>query len=443
MPIMIGDAIGTEDKTKLQRYGQRKMFVDTAKIYIKSGDGGSGAVSFPREKPVPNGGPDGGDSGNGGDVVFVADPDMRTLLDFRYIRHYRAQNGQNGQGDMCKGKRGEDVIIKVPCGTIIKDGLSGRIMADMYKPGERKIILKGGQGGKGNARFTTPTRQAPNFSQTGEATKEISVLLEVKTIADVGLIGFPNVGKSTILSVITKARPKIANYHFTTLSPNLGVASYHGHSFVVADIPGLIEGASDGVGLGHDFLRHIERTRMLLHVLDISGSEGRDPVEDYRVINNELERYSEKLAALPQIIIANKSELPGSTENLERLKKAVDNEIIEVSAATAQGFDKLLGAVWKVLEKLPAPEPIRPQEMWQEQQENPDAFFVAKDGEAFVVTGPLISRLERSVILDDAESFSYFQRMLREKGVIKELVSSGAVQGSTVRIGDIEFDFVE
>ena len=330
------------------------MFVDTAKIYIKSGDGGSGAVSFHREKYVPNGGPDGGDGGNGGDVVFVADPDMRTLLDFRYIRHYRAQNGQNGQGDMCKGKRGEDVIIKVPCGTVIKDGLSGRIMADMYKHGERKSILKGGQGGKGNARFTTPTRQAPNFSQTGEATKEISVLLEVKTIADVGLIGFPNVGKSTILSVITKARPKIANYHFTTLSPNLGVASYHGHSFVVADIPGLIEGASDGVGLGHDFLRHIERTRMLLHVLDISGSEGRDPVEDYRVINNELERYSEKLAALPQIVIANKSELPGSAENLERLKKAVDNEIIEVSAATAQGFDKLLGAVWRVLEKLPA-----------------------------------------------------------------------------------------
>lgn len=419
------------------------MFVDTAKIYIKSGDGGSGAVSFHREKYVPNGGPDGGDGGNGGDVVFVADPDMRTLLDFRYIRHYRAQNGQNGQGDMCKGKRGEDVIIKVPCGTVIKDGLSGRIMADMYKPGERKIILKGGQGGKGNARFTTPTRQAPNFSQTGEATKEISVLLEVKTIADVGLIGFPNVGKSTILSVITKARPKIANYHFTTLSPNLGVASYHGHSFVVADIPGLIEGASDGVGLGHDFLRHIERTRMLLHVLDISGSEGRDPVEDYRIINNELERYSEKMAALPQIVIANKSELPGSAENLERLKKAVDNEIIEVSAATAQGFDKLLGAVWQVLEKLPAPEPIRPQEMWQEQQENPDAFFVSKDGEAFVVTGPLISRLERSVILDDTESFSYFQRMLREKGVIKELVNSGAVQGSTVRIGDIEFDFVE
>lgn len=418
------------------------MFVDTAKIYIKSGNGGSGAVSFHREKYMPSGGPDGGDGGNGGDVVFVADSDLRTLLDFRYTRKYKAHDGENGRGDMRKGKRGEDVVIKVPRGTVIRDAESGRVIADMFAPDERRVVLSGGAGGKGNARFATPTRRAPNFSQSGETTKEKCVILEIKTIADIGLVGFPNVGKSTILSVITKARPKIANYHFTTLSPNLGVASSDGRSFVVADIPGLIEGAAQGIGLGHDFLRHIERTRMLLHVLDMSGSEGRDPVADYYAINKELAQYSDKLAGLPQLIAANKCDLPGSRENTERFEAQTGLKVFEISAATVSGIEPLMRAAAAMLETLPAPEPIKAEEVYQTQC-SPDAFNIIRDDQAFVVTGPLVDRLCREITLDDPDSFNYFQKVLRDKGVIGALVEKGAKEGSTVCIGDIEFDFVE
>lgn len=418
------------------------MFVDVVKISIKSGRGGDGAVSFHREKYLANGGPDGGDGGRGGDVIFKADKDMRTLLDFRYKRHYCAGDGQNGSNNFKKGKRGEDVIISVPAGTVIKDAETGRILADMYNDGEEKLILSGGGAGKGNARFATATRQAPNFSQGGGSAAELNVQLELKTIADVGLIGFPNVGKSTILSVVTKARPKIANYHFTTLSPNLGVCGADGFSFVMADIPGLIEGAAEGAGLGHDFLRHIERTRMLLHVVDISGSEGRDPVEDYEAINKELFQYSEILSGLPQILVANKSELPGAEENLKRLEEHTGKKVYAVSAASNKGFIPLLRETATLLKTLPLPEPIAPDEIF-EHREDTQSFNISRQGELYVVSGPYVDRLLSRVNLDDPDSFKYFQRSLREKGIIDALRNAGAGEGSAVSMGELEFDFVD
>ena len=418
------------------------MFVDVVKIFIKSGNGGNGAVSFHREKYMPNGGPDGGDGGCGGDVVFQADKDMRTLLDFRFQRHYKAEDGGHGRGDMCRGKRGEDVVIRVPQGTVIKDAETGNILADMFYQGQKTVVLRGGMYGKGNSRFATATRQAPNFAQSGEITKEHTVILELKTIADVGLVGFPNVGKSTILSVVSKARPKIANYHFTTLSPNLGVVSIDGKSFVLADIPGLIEGAAQGVGLGHDFLRHIERTRMLLHVVDISGCEGRDPVEDYKAINAELAQYSEVLASLPQLIVANKSEMDYEQQNLKRLQSEVEGEIYSVSAAMNQGFQPLLRKVAEILETLPVPEPI-PAEELSSYEEDKNAFEITRQGNLFTVTGPAIDRLLSNVVMNDYESFEYFQRQLRKKGIIDALREKGAKEGSAVSMGEIEFDFVD
>lgn len=418
------------------------MFVDVVKIFIKSGNGGNGAVSFHREKYMPNGGPDGGDGGCGGDVVFQADKDMRTLLDFRFQRHYKAEDGGHGRGDMCRGKRGEDVVIRVPQGTVIKDAETGNILADMFYQGQKTVVLRGGMYGKGNSRFATATRQAPNFAQSGEITKEHTVILELKTIADVGLVGFPNVGKSTILSVVSKARPKIANYHFTTLSPNLGVVSIDGKSFVLADIPGLIEGAAQGVGLGHDFLRHIERTRMLLHVVDISGCEGRDPVEDYKAINAELAQYSEVLASLPQLIVANKSEMDYEQNNLKRLQSEAKGEIYSVSAAMNQGFQPLLRRVAEILETLPVPEPI-PAEELSSYEEDKNAFEITRQGNLFTVTGPAIDRLLSNVVMDDYESFEYFQRQLRKKGIIDALREKGAKEGSAVSMGEMEFDFVD
>ncbi len=418
------------------------MFVDVVKIFIKSGNGGNGAVSFHREKYMPNGGPDGGDGGCGGDVVFQADKDMRTLLDFRFQRHYKAEDGGHGRGDMCRGKRGEDVVIRVPQGTVIKDAETGNILADMFYQGQKTVVLRGGMYGKGNSRFATATRQAPNFAQSGEITKEHTVILELKTIADVGLVGFPNVGKSTILSVVSKARPKIANYHFTTLSPNLGVVSIDGKSFVLADIPGLIEGAAQGVGLGHDFLRHIERTRMLLHVVDISGCEGRDPVEDYKAINAELAQYSEVLSSLPQLIVANKSEMDYEQQNLKRLQSEVEGEIYSVSAAMNQGFQPLLRKVAEILETLPVPEPI-PAEELSSYEEDKNAFEITRQGNLFTVTGPAIDRLLSNVVMNDYESFEYFQRQLRKKGIIDALREKGAKEGSAVSMGEMEFDFVD
>lgn len=420
-------------------------FVDRVKITAKAGNGGNGSASFHREKYVMNGGPDGGDGGKGGDIVFLADENSHTLLDFRFKSKYTAENGQDGSANCCNGRNGEDLQIKVPVGTVVFDDESGRILADMDQAGEKRILLKGGKGGWGNRHFATPTRQAPNFAKPGIKTEIRALRLELKTIADVGLIGYPNVGKSSILSVVTSARPKVGNYHFTTLTPNLGIVRRYGKDIVLADIPGLIEGAADGAGLGHDFLRHVERTRLLLHVVDISGSEGRDPVDDLDQINTELDHYG-NLSEIPQIIVCNKSDLPGAEENLRRMKLIGEGSgcpVFSVSAATHEGFEALLDETARQLEKLP---PIRHyQEEPDEEQpvSGQDTFEIVMDGPAFVVTGPGMERLIDSVNFDDPDSLNWFHRMLRKLGVIDALREKGAGEGSTVRIAEMEFDFVE
>lgn len=421
-------------------------FVDHVKITCKAGNGGNGSMSFHREKFVLNGGPDGGDGGNGGNVCFYADLNMHTLLDFRFKSKYTAENGVDGAAGNCTGKRGEDLIIKVPVGTVIREAESGAVVADMDTAGETRTILHGGRGGWGNRHFATPTRQAPNFAKPGIKTEVHTFLLELKTIADVGLVGYPNVGKSTILSVVTSAKPKIGNYHFTTLTPNLGIVRRHGKDIVLADIPGLIEGAADGAGLGHDFLRHVERTRLLLHVLDIAGSEGRDPVEDFDQINHELANYGE-LAERPQIVVCNKSDLPDSEENVARLKAhlaelGLDYPVFVVSAATHQGFDALLDKTADMLEALP-PIVHFEEEVSYDDSVKPGTFEVVRDGAVFEVVGSSMQRLIDSVNFDDEESMSWFHRTLRKWGVIDALRKAGAQEGDTVRIIDMEFDFVE
>ena len=421
-------------------------FVDHVKITCKAGNGGNGSMSFHREKFVLNGGPDGGDGGNGGNVCFYADLNMHTLLDFRFKSKYTAENGVDGAAGNCTGKRGEDLIIKVPVGTVIREAESGAVVADMDTAGETRTILHGGRGGWGNRHFATPTRQAPNFAKPGIKTEIHTFLLELKTIADVGLVGYPNVGKSTILSVVTSAKPKIGNYHFTTLTPNLGIVRRHGKDIVLADIPGLIEGAADGAGLGHDFLRHVERTRLLLHVLDIAGSEGRDPVEDFDQINHELANYGE-LAERPQIVVCNKSDLPDSEENVARLKAHLaelgwDYPVFVVSAATHQGFDALLDKTGDMLEALP-PIVHFEEEVSYDDSVKPGTFEVVRDGAVFEVVGSSMQRLIDSVNFDDEESMSWFHRTLRKWGVIDALRKAGAQEGDTVRIIDMEFDFVE
>lgn len=421
-------------------------FVDHVKITCKAGNGGNGSMSFHREKFVLNGGPDGGDGGNGGNVCFYADLNMHTLLDFRFKSKYTAENGVDGAAGNCTGKRGEDLIIKVPVGTVIREAESGAVVADMDTAGETRTILHGGRGGWGNRHFATPTRQAPNFAKPGIKTEVHTFLLELKTIADVGLVGYPNVGKSTILSVVTSAKPKIGNYHFTTLTPNLGIVRRHGKDIVLADIPGLIEGAADGAGLGHDFLRHVERTRLLLHVLDIAGSEGRDPVEDFDQINHELANYGE-LAERPQIVVCNKSDLPDSEENVARLKAhlaelGLDYPVFVVSAATHQGFGALLDKTGDMLEALP-PIVHFEEEVSYDDSVKPGTFEVVRDGAVFEVVGSSMQRLIDSVNFDDEESMSWFHRTLRKWGVIDALRKAGAQEGDTVRIIDMEFDFVE
>ena len=421
-------------------------FVDHVKITCKAGNGGNGSMSFHREKFVLNGGPDGGDGGNGGNVCFYADLNMHTLLDFRFKSKYTAENGVDGAAGNCTGKRGEDLIIKVPVGTVIREAESGAVVADMDTAGETRTILHGGRGGWGNRHFATPTRQAPNFAKPGIKTEVHTFLLELKTIADVGLVGYPNVGKSTILSVVTSAKPKIGNYHFTTLTPNLGIVRRHGKDIVLADIPGLIEGAADGAGLGHDFLRHVERTRLLLHVLDIAGSEGRDPVEDFDQINHELANYGE-LAERPQIVVCNKSDLPDSEENVARLKAhlaelGLDYPVFVVSAATHQGFDALLDKTCDMLEALP-PIVHFEEEVSYDDSVKPGTFEIVRDGAVFEVVGSSMQRLIDSVNFDDEESMSWFHRTLRKWGVIDALRKAGAQEGDTVRIIDMEFDFVE
>ncbi len=419
------------------------MFVDQVKITAKAGNGGNGAVSFHREKYVQNGGPDGGDGGNGGSIILLADDNQHTLMDFRFKRKYTAENGQNGSANLCRGKSGQDLVIKVPVGTIVRTTDDGRIVADMHESGQRHVLLKGGRGGWGNSHFATPTRQAPNFAKPGQRCEIVEFELELKSIADVGLVGFPNVGKSTILSVVTAAKPKIANYHFTTLAPNLGICRQYGTDFVMADIPGLVEGASEGVGLGIQFLRHVERTRLLVHVLDIAGSEGRDPVEDFEAICDELVAYG-NLAERPQIVAANKMDLPGAEENLERLKKhlkGTDIEVYPISAATRQGFDELMGAIVRILPTLPETLVFEEEELVENVDEEP--FTITKEGGAYIVSGPAMEMLVNSVNFSDQESLNYFHRTLRLRGVIDALRKEGAKEGDTVVIDEMEFDFVE
>ena len=423
----------------------KNVFTDKVKIKIKSGDGGDGMNSFKSYKGKPACGPDGGDGGKGGDVYIVADRGMGDLLPFRFTSKYFAENGERGGPNQCFGRGGKDMIIKVPVGTVVKDFETDTVIADMFSDGEKKLIAEGGRGGKGNVRFTTSRRHAPNFAQKGEKTEPHVLVLELKVIADVGIIGFPNVGKSTLLSKISAARPKVANYHFTTLSPNLGVVSVYDKSFVAADIPGLIEGAAEGAGLGHDFLRHIERTRLLLHVVDISGCEGRDPVEDFKKINAELSGYSKKLAALPQVIALNKCDVYGAEENVKAFKKKYGRKykIFPITAVSGDGLKPLLDELVARLAELP---PVAREEVDEEftyrKSGNLD-FDIYMDGETYVVVGPLVDMLCRNVTLNDPDSMAYFQKILREKGVISRLHDMGVKEGDTVSIGDVEFDFVE
>ena len=420
------------------------QFVDKARIVVKAGNGGDGHASFHREKYVQQGGPDGGDGGRGGDLVFYADPHMSTLLDFKYQRFYRAENGEPGKPELSTGKNGKPLTIRVPVGTIVRDVESGAILADMSEANKERIILRGGRGGKGNAKFATPTHHAPRFAQPGIKTSEYEVELELKSIADVGLVGLPSVGKSTILSVLTAAKPKIAAYHFTTLSPNLGVASRHNRSFVLADIPGLIEGAAEGAGLGHDFLRHIERTRMLVHVVDIAGSEMRDPIEDFQKINDELVKFSPMLGEIPQLVAANKTDLPESEENLARFKEAYpDVEVFPVSAVTVQGFEALLDRIVQVLDTLPPV--LRYEETELAETSSYEAGFHIERGDdgVFDVSGGEVEKLLDSTDPDDDLSMRRFQQMLVKNGIIAALREMGAKDGDSIRLGEWEFDFLD
>ena len=424
------------------------MFLDRVKIFIKAGNGGNGKTSFHTEKYVEKGGPDGGDGGKGGDIIFVADKSIDSLVDFRFSKHFRAENGSNGGSTNKHGKNGENLIIKVPCGTVIRDNETENIIADLVEDGEKITVLKGGEGGLGNARFKTSVRQRPSFSQTGQICDEKEVLLELKTIADVGLVGFPNVGKSTILSMITNAKPKIANYHFTTLSPNIGVCKFNSTSFVIADIPGLIEGASDGVGLGHYFLRHIERTRLLLHVVDISGSEDRDPFDDFMIVNNELKKHGEKVENLPQIVVLNKIDLVDDKKKIDDFKAKLSKlktkyEVIEISAVSNKNLDLLLSTTVKILEKIPKKGKLDfvP---FEYTRLDPNKYEIIDHGDGnFEVVGGFIDELARGVDLDDFESFSYFQKVLKDKGIIKELKKRGADEFSTIKIKNIDFEIKE
>lgn len=424
------------------------MFIDKAKIFIKAGKGGNGAISFHREKYVAAGGPDGGDGGKGGNVVFKVELGMTTLMDFRYKRKYVAQNGMDGSGKRQKGKKGEDIIIKVPQGTIVRDAESNRIIADLSDPEKEVILAKGGNGGWGNAHFATAVRQTPNFAKNGQSGDEREIYLELKLLADVGLVGFPNVGKSTILSMTTKADPKIANYHFTTLEPNLGVVDLGDHrSFVLADIPGIIEGASEGVGLGHEFLRHIERTRILIHVVDVSGIEGRNPIEDFDIINNELSKYDMALEERPQIVAANKTDIIQDEEAYKAFLDEMEKrgiEVFTISAATNQGVSELMNKTYEELSKLP-PITIFEPEMDIDEEEfilDDKGYEIKRDNEAYVITGSWIEAVGGSVNFSDNESLQYFQRALLNRGVIEDLIKMGIQEGQTVRIGDLEFDFV-
>ena len=425
------------------------MFADKAKILIKAGNGGNGAIAFHREKYVAAGGPDGGDGGKGGSIVFRADPGLSTLVDFRYKRKYVAQSGEDGAGKRCNGKKGEDLVIDVPLGTVVRDAETGKVIADMSQANECVTLIKGGNGGWGNAKFATSTRQTPNFARNGQKGAEREVFLELKLLADAGLVGFPNVGKSTILSRTTKADPKIANYHFTTLEPNLGVVELGEHmGFVLADIPGIIEGASEGVGLGYEFLRHIERTRLLIHVVDISGIEGRDPIEDFDIINGELVKYNLELEDRPQIVAANKTDIIQDEDAARRFLAEMDKrgyKVFEISAATGKGVDELMKYTFEELSKLP-PIQVFESEMDINEVSQIDftdrGFEISRENGAYVVSGSWIDAVGGSVNFSDEESLQFFQRALKNKGVIDALIEAGCKEGDTVIMGDLEFDFV-
>lgn len=423
------------------------MFIDRARIFIKAGNGGNGSVSFRREKYVPAGGPDGGDGGRGASVIFEVDLGLRTLMDFKYQRKYAAENGGDGSKKRKAGKNGEDLILKVPAGTVVRDEATGLILADLKEEGDRAVIAKGGRGGKGNQHFGNSVRQAPAFAKSGTDGEERWVTLELKMIADVGLLGFPNVGKSTFLSVVTKAKPKIANYHFTTLTPNLGVVqTKFGDSFVLADIPGLIEGAAEGVGLGHDFLRHVERTKVLIHIVDISGLEGRDALEDFDKINDELKLYNEKLSTRPQIVVANKIDILEDESVFEEFKNNLEGrgyKVFKMSAATREGIDEVISYVSEILRDVEEIELFTEEEMYKPELDNTEeeGLNIEIEDGVYVVTGKALRRIMYSVNFDDMESIQYFQKAMEGEGVFDRLREMGIEDGDTVRIYELEFEF--
>ena len=421
------------------------MFIDKVRISVKAGAGGNGAVAFHREKYVAAGGPDGGDGGNGGSIVLRVDDNLSTLMDFRYKRKYTAPNGENGQGKRCRGKNGENLIIKVPRGTVVRDLETNEIIKDM-SDSDDFVLCRGGRGGYGNAHFATPTRQIPKFAKPGMPGEDIQVTLELKLIADVGLIGFPNVGKSTLISTISAAKPKIANYHFTTLVPTLGVVSVgEGASFVCADIPGLIEGASEGIGLGHDFLRHVERCRLLLHVVDVSGSECREPVEDFEKINEELAKFSPELAQRPQIVVGNKCDL-ATEEQIESFRSYVEDKgltFVPISAATMQGVRELPGLVYNRLKDIPPVPVFTPEYKKPEPKANDRAYTIQRmEAHVWSIDAPWLEYILAGSNVDDYESLQYFQRQLDESGILTELVEKGVQENDTILIGEYQFDYI-
>ncbi|MED9903322.1 MAG: GTPase ObgE [Lachnospiraceae bacterium] len=426
------------------------MFADRATIYVKSGKGGDGHVSFRREKYVPNGGPDGGDGGRGGDVIFVVDEGLNTLTDFRHIRKYQAQSGEEGGKKNCRGKDGQDIIIKVPAGTVIKEADSGKVITDMSGDNKRIVLLKGGRGGNGNQHYATATMQAPKYAQPGQPAMELKLLLELKVIADVGLVGFPNVGKSTFLARVTNARPKIANYHFTTLNPNLGVVDLSdGNGFVIADIPGLIEGASEGVGLGHEFLRHIERTKVIIHMVDAAGSEGRDPIADIYAIDKELMAYNPEIAERPQVIAANKTDIiyEGENEIIEKLKAEFEPKgitVFPISAVSGKGVKELLYHVKGMLDGLDEKPVVFEQEYFPEQMVTGDEPYTVEYNEEtdeYVIEGPRIEKMLGYTNLESERGFTFFQKFLKETGILDELEELEIQEGDTVRMYGLSFEY--
>ena len=421
-------------------------FVDEVNISVEAGDGGDGAVSFHREKYVAAGGPDGGDGGKGGDIVFLVDDNLNTLVDFRYKRKFCAERGENGSGSRKFGKSAPDLVIRVPRGTVVTDRTSGRLLADM-SGSEPVVIARGGRGGRGNAHFATPTRQIPRFAKPGFKGQKLELHLELKLLADVGLVGFPNVGKSTLISVVSAAKPKIANYHFTTLIPNLGVVKIsEGSSFVMADIPGLIEGASEGVGLGHEFLRHVERCRLILHIVDVSGSEGRDPISDFEIINRELRNFSEELANAPQIVAANKSDMAEEPQ-IEAFREYIEGKglpFFVISAATTSGTAELMNFTYKTLKDLP---PLKvfepdPEPLWNDADSSEAKFEITVEDGVYFVEADWLEGILRTANMEDYESLQHFQLVLRSSGIIDELERLGIEEGDTVSVGGYEFDYV-